>query len=273
MVRTLLAHIRAQWMPRALPVFLSGKAEQACTPSGTQRKRGSIGARRTTPRVRRTPTASRRARFATHRKRPTGSSRYAPNQALGSEDIINGQVKSADLAADSVNGGKLRDDSTASRHVLDSSLEGEDILDESLTGADVAESTLGQVPSAALGGIGRSACRRPVRSGRGGVPLLRLQTIVLPAPSRILVIGSVKAQPEAGADLGTGQCRLATNNGPIATSGLNAVGRSYNDKFVPLMAITDAGPGPLDFGIECNELDGYLNFFDARVIAVALSSN
>ncbi len=87
----------------------------------------------------------------------------------------------------------------------------------------------------------------------------------------MLVIGTVKAQPEPGADLGTGQCHIGTNFGTIAVSGLNAVGRNYNDKFVTLIGTVFVGSGPMDFGIECNELDGYLTFYDARVVAVALS--
>ena len=58
------------------------------------------------------------------------------------DDIVNGEVRSADLAADSVNGGKLRDDSTASRHVINNSLESEDILDNTVAGVDVTNETL-----------------------------------------------------------------------------------------------------------------------------------
>ena len=235
-----------------------------------------------------------------------GGTAYAAN-TIGSTDIINGQVKSVDIGNNEVTSADVRDDTLAdgglapvdlqpgavgtsevanssvrgadiatgavnSAEVADGSLTGGDVADDSLTGADVAESTLGQVPSAALGGIGRSAFGGGQCDPEGASFLsCAFSTIVLPAPSRMLVIGSVKAQPEAGADNGTGQCRLATNNGTITVSGLTAVGRNWNDKFVPLMGITDAGPGPLDFGIECNELDGFLNFFDARIVAVALS--
>jgi hypothetical protein len=220
----------------------------------------------------------------------SGGAAYAldGSNTVFSDDLVDDQVRSVDVRNDSLTGGglapaDLRPGAVGTSEVANNSLGGVDIAndavnsakvaDESLTGGDVAESTLGQVPSAALGGIGRSAF-----SGQcdpEGVAFLScaFSTIVLPAPSRILVIGSVKAQPEPGADLGTGQCRLATNNGTITTSGLHAVGRSYNDKFVPLMGITDAGPGPLDFGIECNELSDYLTFYDAHVIAVALSSS
>lgn len=224
-----------------------------------------------------------------------GGTAYAAN-TIGSTDIINGQVKSVDIGNNEVTSADVRDDTLANgglapvdlqpgavgtSEVANNSLRGADIAtgavnsakvaDESLTGGDVDESTLGQVPSAALGGIGRSAVGGQCDPEGAAFLSCAFTTIVLPAPTRMLVIGTVKAQPEAGADNGTGQCRLATNNGAITVSGLTAVGRNWNDKFVPLMGITDAGPGPLDFGIECNELDGFLTFFDAHVIAVALS--
>ena len=236
-----------------------------------------------------------------------GGTAYAAN-TIGSTDIINGQVKSVDIGNDEVTSADVRDDMLAngglapvdlqpgavgtsevanssvrgadiatgavnSAEVADESLSGGDIADDSLTGGDVVESALGQVPSAALGGIARGAAGGQCDPEGPAFLSCAFTTIVPPAQSRILVIGTVKAQPEAGADNGTGQCRLATNNGPMTVSGLTAVGRSFNDKFVPLIGITDAGPGPLDFGIECNELDGFLTFFDARVIAVALSGS
>ncbi len=59
------------------------------------------------------------------------------------DDITNGEVRTADLQEDSVNGNKLRDDSTASRHVVDNSLRTDDILDESLAAADLAPDSVG----------------------------------------------------------------------------------------------------------------------------------
>ncbi len=60
-----------------------------------------------------------------------------------SDDIVNGEVKSADLSTDSVNGNKLRDNSTGSLHVIDNSLRTQDILDENLTGADLGPDSVG----------------------------------------------------------------------------------------------------------------------------------
>ena len=58
------------------------------------------------------------------------------------DDIVQGEVKSADLADDSVNGGKLRNNSTASRHVVNNSLESEDILDGAVGTADLADGSV-----------------------------------------------------------------------------------------------------------------------------------
>jgi hypothetical protein len=182
--------------------------------------------------------------------------------AVGTSAVANSSVRGADIATGAVNAAE----------VADGSLTGGDVADDSLTGADVAESTLGQVPSAALGGIGRSASFGGQCDPEGPEFLsCAFTTIVLPAPTQMLLIGTVKAQPEAGADVGTGQCRLATNNGTVALSGFTVAGRSRNDKFVPLIGLADVDAGPLDFGIECNELDPWITFFDARAIAVALS--
>jgi hypothetical protein len=78
---------------------------------------------------------------------------------ISSTDIINQEVRTADLAALSVTGGKLATGSVGSGKVVDESLRGEDIVDgtiggaevgaNSLDGTDINESSLGQVPDAA----------------------------------------------------------------------------------------------------------------------------
>ena len=60
-----------------------------------------------------------------------------------SDDIVNGEVKSADLSTDSVNGNKLRDNSTGSLHVIDNSLRTQDVFDDTLTGNDIASDAIG----------------------------------------------------------------------------------------------------------------------------------
>jgi len=222
----------------------------------------------------------------------TGGVAYAANTVFSS-DIVDNQVYSADvrddsltggglaaadLQANSVNGPEIRNNQVRSADVRDDTLSGggltgADIANNTLGGNDVDESTLGQVPQALLGGVGRSAGNSACDPETPGFLTCAFTTINLPSPARVLVIGTVKAQPEPGADRGIGQCHIATNLGTIATSGLTASGRSLNDKFVPLIGTTFVGAGPMDFGIECNELDDFLTFYDARVAAVALSPN
>jgi hypothetical protein len=62
---------------------------------------------------------------------------------VNSDDIINGQVRSADIGANQVATGK----------VLDNSLQGSDILDESLTGLDIGHSVVGE-DEIAFGAVG-----------------------------------------------------------------------------------------------------------------------
>ncbi|MGH2715431.1 MAG: hypothetical protein ACRDM7_16370 [Thermoleophilaceae bacterium] len=65
----------------------------------------------------------------------------APN-SVKSKHIVNGHVKTNDLAADSVRGPKVQDASLTGADVQNGSLTGEDVTDDSLTGADVNEATL-----------------------------------------------------------------------------------------------------------------------------------
>jgi hypothetical protein len=180
-------------------------------------------------------------------------------------DIKNGSIAGADIASNAISGAK----------VANNTLNGTDVADESLTGADIDEPSLGQVSSAVLGGIGRwSSSGVECDPDEAWFLTCAFTTINLPAQSRVLVIGTIKAQPEPGGSAATGQCRLATSLGAIfgTTSGITV--HSSPSGFLPLIAITQpVGPGPVDFGIECNELHLDLEYFDARTTAVALSPN
>ena len=87
---------------------------------------------------------------------PTGGTAYAldGHNTVFSDDIVNGEVTTADIGDGAVRSVDVANDSTAF------ALRRVDVKDNSLTGAGVDESTLGQVPdafSATVGGIGRSS--------------------------------------------------------------------------------------------------------------------
>jgi hypothetical protein len=78
---------------------------------------------------------------------------------VGSEDIINGEVKNAELGTDAVASGKIQDGqvknadlsigASSSNTIADGGILGLDIHNDTLTGAQVNESSLGKVPNAA----------------------------------------------------------------------------------------------------------------------------
>ena len=74
----------------------------------------------------------------------TGGTAYAAN-TIFSDDIVDGQVKTADLAGGTVTVAKLADASVTGAKVKDATLSGPDVLDNSLKGADIDESTLSGV--------------------------------------------------------------------------------------------------------------------------------
>jgi hypothetical protein len=65
--------------------------------------------------------------------------------AVTTQKIRNGHVRGADLAADAVGSGHVADGSLTSADVADGGLTGADVLTGSLTGSDVADSSLGGV--------------------------------------------------------------------------------------------------------------------------------
>jgi hypothetical protein len=91
---------------------------------------------------------------------------YAAN-TIYSGDIVDGQVKTVDLANVAVTNGKLAGNAVTSNRVLDGSLSGHDVLDNSLRGADIDESSLSLAGSGASKVVVRSAY---IPSDHGTVP-------------------------------------------------------------------------------------------------------
>ena len=175
---------------------------------------------------------------------------------ISSGDIIDGQVRSPDLGASSVGSGK--------------------IVADAVRGVDVDEGTLGTVPSAQLGGIGRWESK----SGEDcdvGVDYFTcaFTTINLPRVTRVLLIGTARVRASiAYPRTDTGHCLLATHLANISDSTTGITVRPYRPENIALVATTLAGPGPVDFAIRCRQQPGQdILISDAAIAAVALSPN
>jgi len=154
-------------------------------------------------------------------------------------------------------------------NVILGSINGRDVANDKLTGADVDESTLDQVPSAKLGGLGSRPgnnfpCDPESTTFTG--PCASAE-VTLPAPSRVLVIGEIRAEPDVGNGNGGGSCKVSGMPSPAPVF----VNGGQTD-VMTISGISDVlGPGTYSFGIVCNETASGIRYFDGNVSAVALS--
>ena len=114
---------------------------------------------------------------------------YATHLVVRSSDVVNESLVSADLK----NG---------------FGVVGADVTNNSLTGADVREGTLGQVPAATLGGLGRSAADSGCNPTTSAFVRCVEVALDLPSPARVLLnarITATKSQGTVGNAFG--QCR------------------------------------------------------------------
>jgi hypothetical protein len=177
-------------------------------------------------------------------------------------------------------------------------IQGSWIEDNSLTGADVDESTLapgppgppsgpaggdltgtypnpqvnegslGQVPSAALGGYGRSVINTACDPGSHVFIDCGFTTLNLPSATRVLMIASATEYGGGTA----GGCRLVTSSGEVTGTRVNIHGGQH--EVIALTAVTGIIPGgSRDFGLECNQELGDAKYHQISVSAVALSAN
>lgn len=213
---------------------------------------------------------------------------------VGSSDIIDEEVKARDINGGAVKTSKLGIDAVTGDKVLDGTLGGGDIADGAISGADVGnaslsgddvaanslgggqinEDSLGRVPSATLGGYGRWAQQGGLCDPTStNFVTCVFVTLDLPSQARVLVNGAIRADAVGSGD-GIGDCLLATSSGVIAGTEMRVVASSGNIEFVPLTAVTAVLPaGPIDFGIECNQISGTIRYSEMNVSAVALSPN
>ena len=185
---------------------------------------------------------------------------------------LTGSYPNPQIAANAVGG----------TEVADGSLSGADAAADSLSGADIQESTLGQVPSAltaSVGGIGRHANNTQFCDPESETFVTCVSvSFFLPAPSRVLIIGSVDAETEVDSDTGVGTCRAFTDHTSSLTDSqvFPNVNDFPGDEQVPVTTVTTPlGPGTVTFGIQCNQDDsiGAITYRHSHVSAVALSAN
>jgi hypothetical protein len=149
------------------------------------------------------------------------------------------------------------------------------IIRGSVNGKDVLESTLGEVPRAMIGGIGRWTGNAPGTNTCNPDSLTYVScvatTVNLPRPARVLVIGEVQAFAN-GTAYATGRCRIGTASGPLLdTETLTSVADPETDN-AALVGITGVLPaGEHSFGVDCNQVSGNVAYVGPGVATVAIS--
>jgi hypothetical protein len=207
---------------------------------------------------------------------------------IRSADIVDGQVKAPDLARDSVRSAKVQDGTIAGADVADGTIGEVDIADGTITGIDVGpdalsgfdiiESTLGEVPSARQGGLGRYGYSGSCDPESLTYVACSTVEITLPRAGRVLVIGTVEASTEVDSDRAYGTCRIGTSSGAVSASverfGFDDGGDVVSDvERMTVIAVTDAMPAGTHWvRVECNQGGiGAIEYPQARTVAVALS--
>jgi uncharacterized protein YndB with AHSA1/START domain len=185
-----------------------------------------------------------------------------PGSVRGGE-VADESLTIDDLGPDSVSSSEIEDGGVDTAEVEEGGLLGTDIQNDSLAGLDIDESSLGQVPSAALGGIGRSSAGHGTCDPESGAFVTcGSVSLNLPAATRTLIIGRIRAGTSVtGGVAGTGEFIFAGNN--------------VSDSVTVLGVSPVVGPGAVSFGIDCNQdlTSGAIQYDGAGVTAVALSPN
>ena len=176
---------------------------------------------------------------------------YATHLVVRSSDVVDNTLVSADL----------RDGEAVT---------GADVVANSVRGGDIRESSLGQVPAATIGGLGRSAATPNCAPSSSAYERCVQVSLDLQRPARVLLNGRVTAySEEIGA--GTARCRWAgvSESGPVS---LHVESGDSDISLVGLTSVIPAGSG-WTFAIECNDEEGAIAYADAWITAVAISPN
>jgi hypothetical protein len=215
----------------------------------------------------------------------TGGVAYAANTVF-STDIVDNQVRSVDVRDDTLAGGglaaaDLRAGSVGTDEIANGAVRSPDVRNEALTGADVDESSLGQVPSARLGGIGRSVEANDCDPESGLFVACAFTQLDVPPPgARALVLGDVSARTDAGEDFGIGDCQIHVDRlgGPLPGTRRTFKINDADDPDVgALVGVTSSlSPGLTAFGVTCQDasgISGGIRYLDIGVSVVLISDN
>jgi hypothetical protein len=188
-------------------------------------------------------------------------------------DIKNGAVAGSDIASNAITGAK----------VADNALNGADVANNGLTGADIDESTLGQVPSALVGGHGRYIGGQQCNPDLALFITCAVVTLDIPAGlPRVHVIGVGSAADfiDSGDDGFYGTCRVATSRGSIPESAVAVASggpvESPGAQGIPITVTAITSPltaGQVAFAIECNESLYNFSLVNVGVTAVVIAPN
>jgi hypothetical protein len=210
---------------------------------------------------------------------PSGKHANIIAGSINGNDLNGGAVSAGKLAPDSVDGSKVLDGSLGGSDIGngslggakigDGSLSSADIQDNGLTGADINEGTLAEVPSAKVGGFGRDTYGGSCYPNGAAYVDCVVLTVNLPTQSKVLLIGATEAAPQNGD--AAGSCKLVTQFGDIPYTVADY--SLHGGDVVPgsLVGITGPlGPGPVDFGIDCNQSGGTMEYF-AHLVAMQIA--
>jgi hypothetical protein len=188
---------------------------------------------------------------------------------VDSPDILDGAVGNHDVRKNAITSGKVQDGSLTGADMQDGSLTGYDVANNSLGGQQIAESTLGEVPLAQVGGFGRDRYGGSCYPNGAAYVDCVVLTLNLPTRSPVLLIGATEAFPQNGA--ATGACKLVTQFGDVPNTAVDyhlPAGAIVPGSLVGITGLL--GPGPVDFGIDCNQFSGTMEYF-AHLAAIQIA--
>ena len=152
-----------------------------------------------------------------------------------------------------------------------------EVANDRIAGADINESSLGQVPSALLGGFGRSNGGQFCNPESATFIPCAVVTLNLPKQARLLLVAQAKATfDDSSENAGNGFCRIGTDAGYLPETQTRVdIDRSTNEtENLSLVGVTGPfPPGQHSFRIACSEFFGGIYFLDVGISAVAISPN